>query len=94
VAGGLASLYRTCELDGAAEQEELLRQCSLAGVRVRDDREGAAAGNFVLQRWHRVFGRRFEARDCTGASDSARTKPLEVEVDYREVGSVGPSTSL
>ena len=31
------------ELDGAAEQEELLGQRRLAGVGVRDDREGAAA---------------------------------------------------
>ena len=34
------------ELDGAAVEEELLGEGGLAGVRVRDDREGAAAGDF------------------------------------------------
>ena len=33
------------ELDGAAEQQQLFGQRGLAGVRVRDDREGAAAGD-------------------------------------------------
>jgi hypothetical protein len=36
-------LHLARELDRAAEQEELFRQRRLAGIRVRDDREGAAA---------------------------------------------------
>ena len=33
-------------LDGAAIEQEFLRQRGLAGIRVRDDRKGAAAGDF------------------------------------------------
>src|SRR3546814_1055426 len=46
VARGLARLDRTGHLDRAAEQQQLLGQGGLAGVRVRNDREGAAAGGF------------------------------------------------
>src|SRR3546814_1314793 len=46
VARGLARLDRTGHLDRAGEQQQLLGQGGLAGVRVRNDREGAAAGCF------------------------------------------------
>ena len=51
VGAGLAAVALgadlTGELDGAAEQQELFGQGRLAGVGVRDDREGAAAGDGV-----------------------------------------------
>ncbi len=52
----LASLDRAGHLDRAAEQQQLLGQRGLAGVRVRDDREAAAAVDFVVRRhvWHRA----------------------------------------
>ena len=37
------------KLDGAAEQQQLFRQRGLAGVRVGNDGEGAAAGNRLGQ---------------------------------------------
>ncbi len=43
VARRLAALHRAGHLDRAAEQQQLLGQRGLAGVGVRDDREGAAA---------------------------------------------------
>src|SRR3546814_15632260 len=46
VARGLARLDRTGHLDRAAEQQQLLGERGLARVRVRNDREGAAAGGF------------------------------------------------
>ena len=42
----LASLDRAGQLDGAAEQQQLLGQRGLAGVRVRDDREACGGGLF------------------------------------------------
>jgi hypothetical protein len=41
------------ELDRAAEQQELFGERGLAGVRVRDDREGAAAGDRIGGLWER-----------------------------------------
>ncbi len=45
------------KLDGAAEEQQLLGQRGLAGVRVRDDREGAPAGSFVGKGHRRDCGR-------------------------------------
>ncbi len=47
---GAARLDRPREVDRAAVQEELLRQRRLAGVGVRNDREGASAGDQCRQR--------------------------------------------
>jgi hypothetical protein len=44
------ALHLAGELDGAAEQQQLFGQRRLAGVRVRDDREGAAAPPLFLAR--------------------------------------------
>src|SRR6185437_1541515 len=46
VARSLAALDRAGHLDRAAEQQQLFGQCGLAGIGVRDDREGAAAPGF------------------------------------------------
>jgi hypothetical protein len=43
VAGGLSRLHAARDVDGPREEEELLGEGGLPGVRVRDDREGAAA---------------------------------------------------
>ena len=51
--GGAAVALRldvTGELDGAAEQQELLGQRGLAGVGMRDDGEGAPALDFIGER--------------------------------------------
>jgi hypothetical protein len=50
VALGLAAAHRPRQLDGARIQQQLLRQRRLARVRVRDDGEGAAPGDFRRQR--------------------------------------------
>ena len=42
MAGGFARLHRAGELDGAAEQQQLLGERGLARVGVGDDGEGAA----------------------------------------------------
>src|ERR1700722_16855572 len=39
------------ELDGAAGPQQMLGQRGFAGVGVRDDREGAAAGDFAKEIW-------------------------------------------
>ena len=56
VARRLAPLDRAGHLDRAAEQQQLLGQRRLAGVRVRDDRKAAAAGDFVVRAscWRRA----------------------------------------
>ncbi len=38
------------QIDGAAEQQQLFGQRGLAGVRMRDDRESAAAGDLSGKR--------------------------------------------
>ena len=54
----LAPLDRARHLDRAAEEQQLLGERGLAGVRVRDDREAAAAGDFLdrghLRAWPRA----------------------------------------
>ncbi len=47
VAAALARLDRARHLDRAAEQQQLLGERGLARIRVRDDRESAAAPNFA-----------------------------------------------
>jgi hypothetical protein len=42
------------ELDRPAKQQQFLGQCGLAGVRVRNDRKGAPAGNLVGQGGHPI----------------------------------------
>jgi hypothetical protein len=42
------SFHRAGELDGAAEQQDLFGERRLAGVGVRNDREGAPAGDFFF----------------------------------------------
>ena len=60
VGAGLAAVglgaHFAGELDRAAEQQELLGQRGLAGVGVRDDREGAPARDGA-RRGHGIFGR-------------------------------------
>ena len=46
----LLGFHLTGQLNRAAKQQQLLRQCGLAGVRVRDDRERPAAGDRVFER--------------------------------------------
>ena len=48
MAGGLARPHLARLLDGPAEEEELLGDGGLAGVRVADDGKGAAAVDFLL----------------------------------------------
>jgi len=40
--------HRTGKLNRASEEEDLLGERGLAGVRMRDDRERTTAGDFVL----------------------------------------------
>ena len=47
------ALHVAGQLDGAAEQQQLLGQRGLAGVRVRDDRERAPARDLALRRIER-----------------------------------------
>ena len=49
VARGRLALDRAGELDGPAVQQQLFRERRLAGVRVRDDRKGPAALDFLFQ---------------------------------------------
>ncbi len=62
VTRSLARLDRPGHLDRAPEQQELLGQGRLAGVGVRDDGEGAAAGGFVDVGGHGGSERRSPAR--------------------------------
>ena len=55
MARSLASLDGARHLDRAAEQQELFGQRRLAGVRVRDDRKTASAGDFVFRQGHVGF---------------------------------------
>src|SRR5690625_1005728 len=48
----LARLDRAGQLDGSAKQQKLFGQRRLAGIRVRNDGKGAAAGNFIGQLSH------------------------------------------
>ena len=52
VARGLAALDGARHLDRAAEQQQLLGERGLAGVRVRDDRKGAAPLDFGSEVGH------------------------------------------
>jgi len=52
----LAPLHRARHRDGAAEQQELLGECGLARVGVRDDREGPPPTDFGIELGH-VVGR-------------------------------------
>ncbi len=54
MAGRLAPLHRARKLDGAAVQQQLFRQRRLAGVRMRDDREGPPLADFSLNVGHGV----------------------------------------
>ncbi len=47
VAAGLAALYRARHVDGAAEQQELLGQRRLPGVRVRNDGKRTPLADFT-----------------------------------------------
>ena len=48
---GLAALDGAGHLDRAAEQQQLLGQRGLAGIRVGDDGKGAPTRDFLLERW-------------------------------------------
>src|SRR5690606_24427177 len=54
-----AGLDGAGHLDGAAEQQQLLRERGLAGVRVGDDREGPPPGDLVGEAGHLVNGGRW-----------------------------------
>src|SRR3546814_11576701 len=51
-----ARLHRPGELDGAAEQQQLLGGCRLAGVGMRDDREGASTRYGAVRFGHGTLG--------------------------------------
>ena len=82
VLGTALPLYRTCRLDGAGIEEELLGKCGLARVRVRDDGEGASRSDLFGDAWHGsplrnapvchalTCGRRRARRRAAGASAS------------------------
>ena len=46
----VAILHRTSEVDGVAIQQEFLRKSCFASVGMRNDREGAASGDFLGRR--------------------------------------------
>ena len=48
MAGTLPCPHFPCLLDGPAEEEELLGDGGLAGIRMTDDGEGAPAVDFLL----------------------------------------------
>jgi hypothetical protein len=50
VAIGLSASHRAGQLDGPGVQQEFLSQRGLARVRMGNDREGAPALNFALER--------------------------------------------
>ena len=78
MAGGLAALDRAGHLDGAAEQQQLLGERGLAGVRVRDDRERASPSDLGSQVSHGGGFRRPEApeRRRLSLSTAASSRPL------------------
>ena len=52
VPAGLAALHGTGELDRAAVQQQFFGQRRFAGIRMRDDRKGAAFTNLVFEALH------------------------------------------
>src|SRR5690606_12266597 len=54
----LARLHAAGDLDRAGEEEQLLGEGGLAGVGVRDDREGTAPGNLRFEVLHEIRGER------------------------------------
>jgi hypothetical protein len=67
--GRFLGLHLAGELDRAAEQQQLFGQRRLAGVRVRDDREGAALGD-LIGGGHVCLGRRRRARKTRGGGSA------------------------
>lgn len=47
MAAAFSGFHGSCQLDGAGEKQQLFSQRCLTRVRVGDDAEGAAAGNFT-----------------------------------------------
>ena len=54
----LIALHGTCHLDGAAEEQQLLGERRLAGIRVGDDGEGAAFFYFFFEHGVETKGKR------------------------------------
>ncbi len=75
---GLSRLHAAGDLDGAREEQELLGERGLAGVGVRDDREGAAACRLPGRS---SFGKRFGRAAAAGRHfrTSKRTLPFACE---------------
>ena len=59
----------TRKLDRAAEEKQLFGESRLAGVRMRDDREGAAAADFV--HWPASRGACIRSRGSCGRSEAS-----------------------
>jgi hypothetical protein len=53
---GFAAAHRPGQFDGAGVQQQFFGQRGLTGVRMGNDREGAAALDFVLERRGRDCG--------------------------------------
>ncbi len=73
--GGLARLHRARELDGAAEQQQLLGERGLAGVGMRDDRKRAACGDGLFHAEHTGKKRAIIRVRASDSSSSAVDAP-------------------
>ena len=80
VTAALARLDRARELDRVAEQQQFFGDRGLARIRVRDDREGAAPGNFLFQ--------------CLGIHQSRRRPRLAAMRMRRALRRMKPSASF
>ncbi len=67
-----AGLDLTGRANGAAQEQEMLGQRGLAGVRMRDDRKGAPSCRLRGGRIGRGFGRRRSGREGRGVCHGAR----------------------
>ena len=65
VAAGLARPHFARHLDGAAEPQQLFGERGLAGIRVGNDGEGAAAGDFEFELGHGGRESNAKGRDYT-----------------------------
>ena len=75
--------HLTRHLDGAAEQQELFGQRGLAGVGVRDDRKGPAAGDFGRQGGARFGHARRIAMPRAFSADQSRRKSHDQPIRAR-----------
>jgi len=81
---GLFGLHGARHLDGAAEQEQFLRQGGFAGVRVRNDRESPAPGDFFAEFRHdQVDAERRAILADAKANSPGEVALLQVPQQYR-----------